>query len=83
MSAFPDGDHIDMAIGVVGEAKDEALTEQLTDYLMGETDSTPKVNVVLLVQYCIVGKFHRCMLKRFRNDIRTLIFCDQSSLPLP
>lgn len=45
MSLFPDGDHIDMAIKVVGEAKDEALAEQLTDYLMGGTDSTPKVYV--------------------------------------
>lgn len=43
MMKFPDGDHIDMAIEVVGKAKDESLTEQLTDYLMGGNDASPKV----------------------------------------
>ncbi len=46
MGAYPDGEHIDMAIKVVGAAKDDSLTDQLTDYLMGETDTIPKVSIV-------------------------------------
>ncbi|XP_073198369.1 WD repeat-containing protein 19 isoform X4 [Lepidochelys kempii] len=33
---------IEMAIETVGQAKDEALTNQLIDYLMGESDGMPK-----------------------------------------
>ncbi len=43
MSMYPDGEHIDMAIKVVGNAKDDSLTDQLTGYLMGGNDATPKV----------------------------------------
>ncbi len=46
MSMYPDGEHIDMAIKVVGNAKEDSLTDQLTGYLMGGNDATPKVNVV-------------------------------------
>lgn len=43
VSAYPDGENIDVAIQVVGEAKKESLTQHLTDYLMGEVDEIPKV----------------------------------------
>ncbi len=47
MSVYPDGEHIDMAIKVVGTAKNDSLTDQLSDYLMGETgDTIPKVSLV-------------------------------------
>ena len=36
---------IDMAIKVVSEAKQEALTQRLIDYLIGDVDATPKVCV--------------------------------------
>ncbi|XP_005286412.2 WD repeat-containing protein 19 isoform X5 [Chrysemys picta bellii] len=39
---------IEMAIETVGQAKDEALTNQLIDYLMGESDGMPKLSLVLL-----------------------------------
>lgn len=32
-----------MAIKVVSEAKEEMLTQQLMDFLLGEVDATPKV----------------------------------------
>ena len=42
-SLYPDGENIDLAIKVVGEAKLEKLTQQLTEFLMGGSDSSPKV----------------------------------------
>lgn len=42
-SLYPNGEHIDSAIQAVGESKSEELIQQLTDYLMGDTDDTPKV----------------------------------------
>ena len=32
-----------MAIKVVGEAKQELLTQKLMEFLVGDTDSSPKV----------------------------------------
>ena len=45
-SIYPDGEHIDLAIQAVGESKSEELVQQLTDYLMGDADDTPKVCIV-------------------------------------
>lgn len=48
MSVYPGGEHIDMAINVVGAAKDDSLTDQLADFLIGETgDTIPKVSIIL------------------------------------
>ena len=40
---YPDGEHIELAIQVIGESKSEDLVQRLTDYLMGATDDSPKV----------------------------------------
>ena len=40
---YPDGEHIELAIQVIGESKSEDLVQRLTDYLMGDTDDSPKV----------------------------------------
>lgn len=45
-SIYPDGEHIDLAIQAVGDSKSEELVQQLTDYLMGDADDTPKVCIV-------------------------------------
>ena len=40
-----DGAAINMAIQTVGEAREEALTKRLIDYLMGDEDGDPKVGL--------------------------------------
>ncbi|XP_030349246.1 WD repeat-containing protein 19 isoform X1 [Strigops habroptila] len=56
---------IEMAIETVGRAKDEALTNQLIDYLMGESDGMPKDAKYL---------FHLYMaLKQYKEAARTAI----------
>uniref|UniRef100_A0A3B1INX8 WD repeat-containing protein 19 n=1 Tax=Astyanax mexicanus TaxID=7994 RepID=A0A3B1INX8_ASTMX len=56
---------IEMAIETVGEAKDEALTNQLIDYLMGESDGMPKDAKYLFRLYMA--------LKQYRESARTAI----------
>ncbi|XP_030643578.1 WD repeat-containing protein 19 [Chanos chanos] len=56
---------IEMAIETVGEAKDDALTNQLIDYLMGETDGMPKDAKYLFRLYMA--------LKQYREAARTAI----------
>ncbi|KAL7856198.1 hypothetical protein AOLI_G00198020 [Acnodon oligacanthus] len=56
---------IEMAIETVGEAKDEALTNQLIDYLMGENDGMPKDAKYLFRLYMA--------LKQYRESARTAI----------
>uniref|UniRef100_A0A671M968 WD repeat domain 19 n=1 Tax=Sinocyclocheilus anshuiensis TaxID=1608454 RepID=A0A671M968_9TELE len=56
---------IEMAIETVGEAKDEALTNQLIDYLMGESDGMPKDAKYLFRLYMA--------LKQYREAARTAI----------
>jgi WD repeat-containing protein 19 len=41
-----DGKPVEMAIETVGLAKNDALTHELIDYLMGETDGIPKVRFI-------------------------------------
>ena len=41
-----DGQAIELAIETVGRANDDALTAQLVEFLMGDTDGVPKVSVV-------------------------------------
>jgi WD repeat-containing protein 19 len=59
MSLFPEGDHIDMAIKVVGQAKLESLTSQLYSYLMGEMDNEPKEARFLFAMYMSLGVYHK------------------------
>ncbi|XP_064419402.1 WD repeat-containing protein 19 isoform X2 [Latimeria chalumnae] len=56
---------IEMAIETVGHAKDEALTNQLIDYLMGESDGMPKDAKYLFRLYMA--------LKQYREAARTAI----------
>uniref|UniRef100_A0A8B9N9U1 WD repeat-containing protein 19 n=1 Tax=Accipiter nisus TaxID=211598 RepID=A0A8B9N9U1_9AVES len=56
---------IEMAIETVGRAKDEALTNQLIDYLMGESDGMPKDAKYLFRLYMA--------LKQYREAARTAI----------
>ncbi|XP_026990682.2 WD repeat-containing protein 19 [Tachysurus fulvidraco] len=56
---------IEMAIETVGEAKDQALTNQLIDYLMGESDGIPKDAKYLFRLYMAV--------KLYRESVRTAI----------
>ncbi|KAI1887644.1 hypothetical protein AGOR_G00192430 [Albula goreensis] len=56
---------IEMAIETVGQAKDEALTNQLIDYLMGESDGMPKDAKYLFRLYMA--------LKHYREAARTAI----------
>ncbi|XP_068799240.1 WD repeat-containing protein 19 isoform X4 [Struthio camelus] len=56
---------IEMAIETVGQAKDEALTNQLIDYLMGESDGMPKDAKYLFRLYMA--------LKQYREAARTAI----------
>ncbi|KAL5510224.1 hypothetical protein EMCRGX_G005734 [Ephydatia muelleri] len=53
----PDGENIDVAIEVVGKAKLETLTQQLTDYLMGEADGMPKDAKYLFRLYMALGEY--------------------------
>ncbi|XP_069600695.1 WD repeat-containing protein 19 [Ranitomeya imitator] len=56
---------IEMAIETVGQAKDEMLTNQLIDYLMGESDGMPKDAKYLFRLYMA--------LKQYREAARTAI----------
>ncbi|XP_036373153.1 WD repeat-containing protein 19 [Megalops cyprinoides] len=56
---------IELAIETVGQAKDEALTNQLIDYLMGESDGMPKDAKYLFRLYMA--------LKHYREAARTAI----------
>ncbi|KAG7313919.1 hypothetical protein KOW79_022415 [Hemibagrus wyckioides] len=56
---------IEMAIETVGEAKDQALTGQLIEYLMGENDGIPKDAKYLFRLYMAV--------KLYRESVRTAI----------
>ncbi|XP_041953534.1 WD repeat-containing protein 19 isoform X1 [Alosa pseudoharengus] len=56
---------IEKAIETVGEAKDDALTNQLIDYLMGESDGMPKDAKYLFRLYMA--------LKQYREAARTAI----------
>eukprot|EP00062_Callorhinchus_milii_P005040 gi/632944084/ref/XP_007887305.1/ PREDICTED: WD repeat-containing protein 19 isoform X3 [Callorhinchus milii] len=60
-----DGQAIEMAIEGVGQAKDETLTNQLIDYLMGESDGMPKDAKYLFRLYMA--------LKQYREAARTAI----------
>ncbi|PIO24270.1 hypothetical protein AB205_0031140, partial [Aquarana catesbeiana] len=48
---------IEMAIKTVGEAKDELLTNQLIDYLMGESDGMPKDAQYLFRLYMALNQY--------------------------
>ncbi|KAF4071641.1 hypothetical protein AMELA_G00275630 [Ameiurus melas] len=56
---------IEMAIETIGEAKDQALSNQLIDYLMGESDGVPKDAKYLFRLYMA--------LKLYRESVRTAI----------
>jgi len=43
VQSIEDTQSIELAIETVGQANDDALTHQLIDFLMGETDGMPKV----------------------------------------
>ncbi|XP_071786835.1 WD repeat-containing protein 19-like isoform X1 [Asterias amurensis] len=60
-----DNQAVEMAIETVGRAKDEQLTHQLIDYLMGETDGMPKDAKYLFRLYMA--------LKQHREAARTAI----------
>ncbi|XP_013417652.1 WD repeat-containing protein 19 [Lingula anatina] len=60
-----DSKAIGMAIETVGQANDDALTHQLFDYLLGETDGVPKASKYLFRLYMA--------LKQFREAARTAI----------
>ncbi|XP_069058187.1 WD repeat-containing protein 19 isoform X2 [Pleurodeles waltl] len=65
---------IEMAIETVGQAKDDLLTNQLIDYLMGESDGMPKDAKYLFRLYMA--------LKQYREAARTAIIIareDQSA----
>ena len=57
--------NIDLAIAVVGEAREEKLTRILIDYIMGETDGNPKDAKYLFQLYIA--------LKRFPEAARTAV----------
>ncbi|XP_062838299.1 WD repeat-containing protein 19 [Anolis carolinensis] len=60
-----DNTAIEMAIETVGQAKDETLTNQLINYLMGESDGIPKEAKYLFRLYMA--------LKQYREAARTAI----------
>ncbi|XP_033108550.1 WD repeat-containing protein 19-like isoform X2 [Anneissia japonica] len=60
-----DSPAVEMAIETVGQAKDDPLTHQLIDYLMGETDGVPKDAKYLFRLYMA--------LKQHREAARTAI----------
>ncbi|XP_038608159.1 WD repeat-containing protein 19 isoform X1 [Tachyglossus aculeatus] len=63
--ASEDNVAIEMAIETVGQAKDESLTSQLIDHLMGESDGMPKDAKYLFRLYMA--------LKQYREAARTAI----------
>ncbi|XP_063813141.1 WD repeat-containing protein 19 [Pseudophryne corroboree] len=64
-SASDENTAIEMAIETVGQAKEEPLTNQLIDYLMGENDGMPKDAKYLFRLYMA--------LKQYREAARTAI----------
>ncbi|XP_074178543.1 WD repeat-containing protein 19 isoform X6 [Rhinolophus sinicus] len=56
-SSSEDNVAIEMAIETVGQAKDELLTSQLIDHLMGETDGMPKDAKYLFRLYMALKKY--------------------------
>ncbi|KAJ3330817.1 WD repeat-containing protein 19 [Blyttiomyces sp. JEL0837] len=52
-----DGKSIEMAIEAVGLAKSDALTHELIDYLMGETDGVPKDAKYIFKLYMSLGSY--------------------------
>ncbi|KAI8918944.1 hypothetical protein BC831DRAFT_481578 [Entophlyctis helioformis] len=52
-----DGSSIDLAIETVGQAKNDALTHELIDFLMGETDGMPKDAKYIFKLYMSLGQF--------------------------
>lgn len=56
-SSDPENQHIDLAIEVVGKAQKQDLTEQLIDYVMGETDGNPKEAIYLFKLYIAMKQF--------------------------
>lgn len=57
ISLFPDGDHIHMAIKVIGLAKLESLSQRLHGYLLGELDGEPKDARYLFAMYMANGQY--------------------------
>ena len=60
-----DGSNVDLAIETIGQAKNDALTHQLIDFLMGETDGVPKDAKYIFKLYM--------SLKQYREAARTAI----------
>ncbi|KAJ3110612.1 WD repeat-containing protein 19 [Phlyctochytrium bullatum] len=52
-----DGESIEKAIEAVGLAKNDALTHELIDYLMGESDGVPKEAKYIFKLYMSLGSF--------------------------
>lgn len=52
---------LDPAIDVVGKAKDDMLTHQLIDFLMGETDGLPKDPNYIFRLYMALGNFEQAV----------------------
>ncbi|KAJ2993993.1 WD repeat-containing protein 19 [Globomyces sp. JEL0801] len=52
-----DGTPIDLAINTIGEAKNDSLTHELIDYLMGERDGVPKDAKYIFKLYMSLGQF--------------------------
>ena len=57
-----DSQAIELAIETVGRANDEALTRQLIDFLMGETDNVPKVCTCIYSKYFVPLPWYRARL---------------------
>ena len=52
----PSGESINLAIQTIGESKQDALTHELIDYLMGERDGTPKDAKYIFKLYMSLGQ---------------------------
>ncbi|KAJ3176549.1 WD repeat-containing protein 19 [Irineochytrium annulatum] len=52
-----DGESVELAIEAVGMAKNDALTHELIDYLMGESDGVPKEAKYIFKLYMSLGSF--------------------------
>lgn len=52
-----DGKSIEMAILTIGEAKNDSLTHELIDFLMGEQDGNPKDAKYIFKLYMSLGQF--------------------------
>lgn len=47
-----DEQNIELAIETIGQANDDGLTQQLIEFLMGDTDGMPKVHATYLIHIC-------------------------------